>query len=60
MSWFDARAAENSQTRNTETTEVAQLRAIPNACMKQGRCGISAAPLKFATKIHILKAASSS
>lgn len=34
------------QSGNTET---AQLRAIPSFCNKQGRCGISAVPLKFET-----------
>jgi len=40
---------------NTKTATAAQLRAIPSSCNKQGRWGISAAPLKFATETDILK-----
>lgn len=37
--------------QETETATAAQLRAIPSFCNKQGRCGISAVPLKFYTEL---------
>lgn len=40
---------------NIETATEGQLRAIPTSCSKQGRCGISAAPLKFTTETDILR-----